>query len=130
MEAIKIAEQNTSGEIRVHIESECKTEVLIRAEKVFNKLKMHKTELQNGVLFYIASDSKHFAIIGDTGINQVVPNNFWESTKNLVLDYFSKGEMAKGISKGIIMAGEQLKKHFPSQENDINELSDEISIGK
>lgn len=127
MNAIREAESNTSGEIRVHIENKCKTEVLDRAAQVFDLLKMQKTVLRNGVLFYLAIRDKKFAILGDVGINAKVPENFWDEIKELMLEYFKKGEFADGLAQGIIRAGEQLKEHFKHQDDDVNELSDEIS---
>ncbi|MDA9066802.1 TPM domain-containing protein [Flavobacteriales bacterium] len=129
LEAIKIAETNTSGEIRVHLESECKGDVMERAQKVFTKLKMHKTELRNGVLFYVATESHHFAILGDNGIDEKVPASFWNETKELVISHLKNGERAAGLEAGILKAGEQLKTFFPYQSDDKNELSDEISTG-
>ena len=129
-EAIKAAELNTSGEIRLHIESELKGDIFDRAAYIFKLLEMHKTELRNGVLFYLALKSKKFAIIGDMGINHKVPDNFWDNIKEKVLSDFSEGKFTEGLVLGLNMAGEQLKKHFPHQENDVNELSDEISFGK
>jgi uncharacterized membrane protein len=129
-DAIRKAELNTSGEIRVHIESKCKIDVLDRAAMLFSSLNMHKTELRNGVLFYLATDNKKFAILGDAGINQKVPDNFWETIKISMLEHFQVGDFATGLEKGILMAGEQLKQHFAYQTNDVNELSDEISFGK
>lgn len=130
VEAIKQAEHNTSGEIRVHIEDTCKIDVLDRAADVFAMLKMHKTELRNGVLFYLSVEDRKFAILGDAGINAKVPSNFWESVKETVLEQFKLGNNTEGLVKGILMAGEKLKAHFPFQKNDVNELSDEISFGK
>lgn len=130
VEAIKQAELNTSGEIRVHVEETCNDDVLDRAAFVFSKLSMHKTQLRNGVLFYMAIKSRKFAILGDIGINQKVPENFWDSIKTHVLNQFKDGKHAQGLSDGIIMAGNQLKHHFPYQSDDVNELSDEISFGK
>jgi uncharacterized membrane protein len=129
-QAIKTAELNTSGEIRVHIESKCKINELDRAAHVFSILKMHQTELRNGVLIYLAFKDRKFAIIGDAGINAVVPDDFWESTKELMKSYFLKGEFAQGIIVGIDSVGEKLKQFFPYQTDDKNELSDEISFGK
>ena len=128
--AVKQAELNTSGEIRVHIEDKCKGDVLDRASFIFEKLKMHKTQLRNGVLFYLAVKNKKFAILGDAGINAVVPDDFWNEIKNTITDFFKQEQYAEGLSKGIIMAGEQLKSHFPYQSDDINELTDDISFGE
>jgi uncharacterized membrane protein len=130
VEAIKQAEHNTSGEIRVHIEKRCKIDVLDRAANVFAMLKMHKTKLRNGVLFYLSIEDRKFAILGDAGINAKVPENFWDSVKNTVLEQFKQGNQAEGLIRGILMAGEKLKTHFPFQKDDVNELSDEISFGK
>jgi len=127
--AIRAAELNTSGEVRVHIEKHCREDVLDRAAYIFKKLEMHKTELRNGVLFYLAVDDRKFAILGDAGINQKVPDDFWEEIKEKMAEKFKEGLFAEGLSQGIRMAGEQLKAHFPYQEDDVNELSDEISYG-
>lgn len=128
--AIRVAETNTSGEIRVHIEKNCKEDVLDRAAHWFEQLGMHKTKLRNGVLFYLAVEDHKFAILGDAGINQKVPIDFWEETKELVISKFKEGSYAEGLATGIIKAGEQLKQHFPFKSDDVNELSNEISFGK
>jgi uncharacterized membrane protein len=130
VKAVKQAELNTSGEVRVHIENSCKGDVLDRATDVFAMLKMHKTELRNGVLFYLALKDHKFAVLGDAGINAVVPDNFWESMKDIMVEHFSQKNYAVGLAKGIEMAGEKLKEHFPYQTDDINELPDDISFGK
>ena len=127
--AIKAAELNTSGEVRVHLDQHCEENVLDRAAFVFAKLKMHRTKLRNGVLFYLATESRKFAIIGDAGINQKVPDDFWDSIKEHVLAKFKECNFVDGLSEGIIKAGEKLKVHFPYQSDDINELSDDISFG-
>ncbi len=126
--AISLAEKNTSGEIRVHIENLCKGEVLDRAAFIFKLLEMHKTEKQNGVLIYLAVKSKKFAIIGDTGINKVVPAGFWDSIKQEMQELFILGKFSDGLCLGINKAGEQLKQFFPYLKGDTNELSDEISF--
>ncbi|WP_163717186.1 TPM domain-containing protein [Mangrovibacterium lignilyticum] len=129
-DAIKAAELDTSGEIRVHVEGRCKGEALDCAAYWFGQLKMHKTAARNGVLFYLAVSDRKFAILGDAGINAKVADDFWENIKEHMLFLFKEGRFADGLSEGIIMAGEQLKKHFPYQSDDVNELSDEISFGK
>ena len=128
--AIREAERNTSGEIRVHIEGKCKEDVMDRAAYLFEKLAMHKTVLRNGVLFYLAMKDHKFAILGDVGINRVTPENFWDDIKETLLEQFRMEKFIEGLSKGIKMAGEQLQAHFACQENDVNELSDDISFGK
>jgi uncharacterized membrane protein len=129
IDAIVVAEQNTSGEIRVHIEEKSEKPPMERAQEVFNLLKMDETELKNGVLFYVCVHTKKFAIIGDKGINEKVAADFWENTKELVISHFKEGKHKKGLIEGILLAGENLKKHFPKQANDSNELTNEISRG-
>ncbi len=128
--AIKEAEKNTSGEIQVHLENHCKEDVMDHAAYIFKTLKMHKTELRNGVLFYMAIKDHKFAILGDAGINNKVPENFWDDIKEHMLAHFKNGDLTAGLSEGIKMAGEQLAAHFPYQKDDENELPDEISFGK
>ena len=127
--AVMEAEKNTSGEIRVHIDNHCHGDVMDQAAWWFKKLKMHKTELRNGVLFYLAVKDRKFAILGDAGINAVTGDNFWDRIKEELLAEFMEGNFAQGLHRGILMAGEQLKEHFPYQEDDVNELSDDISFG-
>ena len=128
--AVKQAELNTSGEIKVHIERKCKEDVLDHAAFMFEKLEMHKTELRNGVLIYLAVEDRQLAILGDAGINMKVPKGFWEATRDVMISNFKNGDFAKGLSDGIIKAGEQLKAHYPYKKGDVNELSDDISFGE
>ena len=127
-EAIADAEKHTSGELRVCLEKTCSEEVLDRAAKYFYQLDMDKTKLRNGVLIYIAVVDRKFAIIGDAGINKVVPETFWDDTKLAMLEQFKFGKLVEGIAIGVKMAGEQLKKFFPHETDDTNELPDDIAF--
>lgn len=129
VDAIKAAEKNTSGEIRVHIDPSSDKDAFERAKEVFFELKMNETEAKNGVLFYLAIKEHKFAILGDEGIDKVVPDDFWDTTKDLVISEFKKGDFASGLQLGITEAGKRLKEFFPYQSDDVNELSDEISKG-
>jgi uncharacterized membrane protein len=126
--SIREAEKATSGEIRVHIETSLKVDVLDRAAWIFDKLGMNKTAERNGVLFYLAVEDRKFAILGDAGINSKVPAGFWDEISTVMSQNFRDGKFTEGLSEGIIMAGNQLKKFFPYSEDDINELPDEISF--
>ncbi len=128
--AIQEAEKETSGEIRLHLESHCKGDALERAIKIFARLKMHKTKLRNGTLIYLAVLDRKFSIFGDEGINKVVPENFWEDVKEEMRVDFVKGDFLNGVIKGIRRIGEKLKEYFPYQQDDVNELPDEISMGE
>ncbi|MCK9327043.1 MAG: TPM domain-containing protein [Bacteroidales bacterium] len=128
LQAILEAEKNTSGEIRVHLELFFKGDLMDHAVYIFNKLGMHKTALRNGVLFYIGLKNRQFAILGDQGINQVVPPGFWDRISDYMREEFAKGKFFEGLTQGILLAGEQLKAHFPIQADDRNELSNDISF--
>lgn len=129
IKAIREAESLTSGEIRVHLEKTDNGNTEGRAMEVFHYLKMDNTKLQNAVLIYVAVKDKSFAIYGDKGINNVVSDDFWESTKNTIQSHFKTGNFKEGLVFGILKAGEQLQKHFPWNHFDTNELSNEISKG-
>ena len=129
VEAIRVAEKNTSGEIRVHIEKTTSMDPYERAMEVFHQLKMDETELKNGVLIYLAVEDRHFVICGDKGINDLVVEDFWNTTKEIMKNHFKNGNFKQGLIDGILMAGEQLQKYFPWQQGDTNELSNEISKG-
>ena len=127
--AIRVAEKNTSGEIRVHIEASSEKNHDERSLEVFNLLKMNNTKDENAVLIYVAVNDKKFVIYGDKGINNVVPNDFWNTTKNVIQNHFKHGDFKQGLIDGILKAGEELQTHFPWQIDDENELSNEISKG-
>jgi len=127
VEAIRLAEKATSGEIRVHIEKRTSIAAFDRALEVFHELKMHETELKNGVLIYVAVKDHTFAICGDKGINDLVPADFWESTKEIMASHFKLGDFKQGLIEGVTKAGNQLKTFYPYRDNDSNELSNEIS---
>ncbi|MFB5945294.1 TPM domain-containing protein [Albibacterium profundi] len=125
--AINLAENRTSGEIRLCVEKKCAGDVIEQATKRFRQLDMHKTALKNGILIFLALDDHKFAIIGDAGIDQKVPENFWQETKDLMVDYFKKDLYVDGLVAGIDRAGKQLKTFFPRSDDDINELPDDIA---
>lgn len=126
--SLKAFEMQTSGEIRVHIETHCHGDVLDRAATVFEKLGMIKTKERNGILFYLAINDRKFAIIGDAGINKHVTEDFWETVKLKMLDHFKEGKFSNGLIEGIEMAGNELKKYYPFRTGDQNELPDDISF--
>ncbi len=130
VEAIRVAEKNTSGEIRVHIEKTTSIDSYERAMEVFHLLKIDETQLKNGVLIYLAVKDKSFVICGDKGINDLVPKDFWDTTKDVMASHFKKGDFKQGLVDGITKAGEQLQKYFPFEDGDIDELSNEISLGE
>jgi len=127
--AIAAAEKNTSGELRVHLEKVCTEDPVQRAIAVFEKLGMQRTAARNGVLIYVALQSNQLAIIGDKGINEKVPSDFWDSTRDLMIQHFKEGQITIGLCAAISEAGKQLAAYFPYQDNDQNELSNDISFG-
>ena len=127
VEAIRQAELNTSGEIKVHIENHCHENVEERSLFVFNRLKMDETKQRNGVLIYLAVKDQKFAILGDEGINNVVEDTFWNDIRDMMVAEFKQGRFAEGLEQGILRCGEKLKTYFPYQSDDVNEIPDEIS---
>ena len=129
IQAIKQAELNTSGEIKVHVESKCNDHPLERGDEVFEQLKLHETRQRNGVLFYLAIQEKKFAIIADEGINEEVEFDFWDNIKAKMQEAFQKGDIVGGLTQGISETGQALRKYFPYLDDDENEISDDISQG-
>jgi uncharacterized membrane protein len=127
IQAIRAAERNTSGEIRVHLEKTLEEDVLIEAQRAFTKLGMHETAARNAVLIFIAPEHRKFAIIGDEGINQVVGEDFWKEERDLMQRHFRRNEYTEGTCQAIAQVGDKLKTYFPYQDDDRNELPDEIS---
>jgi len=129
LQAIAEAEQNTSGEIRIHLQRNKKGDIMQNAIQTFKKLGMHKTALRNGILFYIDIDRKEFAVVGDEGIHRKVAPGFWQTLAETLRHHFSHGQYTEGIIAAILQAGEALKQYFPYRPGDINELPDDISFG-
>jgi uncharacterized membrane protein len=127
-DAIVAAETHTSGEIRVHVENHCKGDSIKRAEKVFEKLKMHATAERNGVLFYLAVLDRTFVIYGDVGIHAKVEEGFWDSIRDHMLKHFKEKRFTTGLCEGIQLAGNKLQEHFPHKRDDKDELSNDVSF--
>ncbi|MEO8823301.1 MAG: TPM domain-containing protein [Ginsengibacter sp.] len=130
--AIRDAETQTSGEVRIFVESRCKyVDALDRAKEIFDNLEMEKTDLRNGVIFYIAIKDKQLAIFADKGIHEATGDEYWKNAVKEILSVFSKENITEGITTSIYKIGEALKTYFPyNQEIDKNELPDEIIFGK
>jgi uncharacterized membrane protein len=124
---IRKAEEKTSGEIRVHLDCCAREETLEKAKKVFYRLGMTRTEHRNGVLIYLATEHRKFAILGDEGIHRVVPENYWEDVRDKMQGHFQEGRFLEGICLGIREIGDKLKIHFPVEKSDRNELPNTIS---
>jgi uncharacterized membrane protein len=127
IQAIQEAEKNTSGEIRIHLLRSVKGNVMETAKNIFHNIGMTKTQDRNGVLFLLSIKDHQLAILGDYGIHEKVTPDFWDEVRDVVLAEFKQGRFAEGLQKGIQRCGDKLKKFFPYQTNDKNELSDGIS---
>lgn len=127
---ISLAEEKTSGEIRVFIDEKCRIDVLDRAAYIFKQLEMDKTQERNGVLIYLASRDRKFAIIGDKGINEKVPENFWNAIRDTMQQLLKNKNYFEAVRNAIEQSGTELAKFFPRKEDDQNELSNEILFGK
>ncbi|HYH16146.1 MAG TPA: TPM domain-containing protein [Flavisolibacter sp.] len=131
-EAIRLAEQRTSGEVRLFIESKCKyVNALDRAKELFFQLQMDKTVDRNASLIYIAMKDRQAAVFGDEGIHQRVGQKYWEEEINKMLLNFKEQHIVDGICQCIADIGDALHQHFPyDRVTDKNELPDDIVFGK
>lgn len=132
VEGIQKAEQRTSGEIRVFVESKCRfMDALDRAREIFFKLKMQETAERNGTLIYVAVDDRQAAVFGDEGIHQRVGQEYWETEIVKMMVHFKNENLVSGICQVIYDLGEALYQNFPyNSATDKNELPDEIVFGK
>lgn len=130
-EAIARMEKACSSEIRVHIEPKLRgRDIRWVAERTFERLGMTRTRLRNGVLLFVAAEDQQFAILGDQGIDEHVPPNFWNDVVASVADRFKKEQFTEGILEAVERVGSQLCLYFPIQAGDVNELSNEVSFGR
>lgn len=128
VQAIRDAEQKTSGEIRVHVLPKGGADIRKFAERTFERLGMTKTALRNGVLLFIATEEQRFVILGDKGIDEKVPSGFWDEISAKLTIRFKNGEFTDGIVEAIAAAGEHLKKYFPRAADDVDELPDQVDV--
>jgi uncharacterized membrane protein len=131
-DAIHNAEQRTSGEVRIYVESHCNyVDPVLRAKEVFLSLKMYETAEKNGVLVYVAMKDRQLAVYGDDGIHNKVGNSFWNAQVQKMIHHFNSKNFAEGIAEIILEIGEALKNHFPyDAATDKNELPDDIVFGR
>ena len=131
VQAIRFAEKQTSGEVRIFVESHCSyIQPIDRAKELFAELKMTATKDRNGVLLYFAMKDRQMAIWGDEGIHQKMGQGFWEKEVAKILADFKREHFVEGICNMIQAVGEALKKNFPYASDDKNELDDTIVFGK
>lgn len=128
LDAIRESEKMSSAEIRLHVDSHCECETMERAKELFQILHMHETENRNGVLIYLAVADRQVSIIGDSGIDDLTSEGYWDDELQQLLDYFKRNDFIAGIVKIVSSVGAKLATHFPVEEGDVNELSDEISF--
>lgn len=129
-DAISQAERTTSGEIRVHIEDHIEEDVVDHAAYIFQELGMHRTRERNGILIYVCVADRLVAVVGDKGINEKVPEGFWDGTVEVLRTHFAAGKQAEGLCEAVRMVGERLSTFFPPQVDDRNELSNEVTYGR
>jgi uncharacterized membrane protein len=127
--AIETAEQNTSGEIRVHIDESCDKDAFERGVEIFHELNMHETQLRNGILIYIDFTHRKFAIVGDKGIHEHVGEEFWISTKDLMLAQFKQQNFLLGVVESVQIVGEKLSAYFSASDSNPDELSNQVTVG-
>jgi uncharacterized membrane protein len=131
VQAIRAAEKQTSGEVRVFIESRCSyVDPVERAKEIFFELKMEKTKDRNAVLLYIAMRDRQLALFADEGIYEKCGQAYWEMEVKVMLQNFKDNAIAKGIIDCVSHVGQTLKEKFPFEKTDKNELPDEIIFGK
>lgn len=132
VDAIRMAEQQTSGEIRIYVESKNPmVDVVERAEEVFYKLKMEHTEHRNGVLLYMAIKHKELALFGDEGIYNATGEEYWKQNVASIIAGITEEKMIESVCNAVLQIGKTLKEKFPYEKNtDKNELPDEIVFGK
>ncbi|MFN4362395.1 TPM domain-containing protein [Chryseobacterium hispalense] len=128
VEAIQSAEENSTGEIRVHIDSNTDSDQAKTAFRVFEELCMGKTTERNAVLFHVNFEQKYLTIIGDTGIHEKVHQSYWDHLHDYITSEFAKGNYYKALKSAILETGLELKKHFPVTGENPNELSNEITF--
>lgn len=121
------AEKKTSGEIRVHLNRFCGKDVMEKAKEVFFRLGMHRTENRNGILIYIATAERRFAILGDQGIHGHLTNAYWNHLRDEMQVFFREGRFLEGLCFAIRKIGAELQKHFPAAPQDVNELPNQVS---
>ena len=127
-DAITAAERHTTGEICVHVTPRCRGNVMKRAARTFNRLHLYTTKRRNAVLIFVAYEDRKFAILGDTAINEAVPEGFWDGEVEELGRFLKAGRQVDGLCEIIAHMGEKLSMYFPGERDDENELSNEVTF--
>ena len=132
VQVIRLAEQQTSGEIKVYVEARNPlVDPLQRAKELFFKQQMEQTRHRNAVLLYLALKHKEMALYGDEGIHNAVDDSYWNDTVKKMAHEFKKGDVTSAIVRCVEEIGNALKEKFPfDNNNDKDELSDSVMIGE
>jgi uncharacterized membrane protein len=126
--AVALAEAETSGEVRVHLERRLSAgDALTRARQVFTGLGMERTRERNGVLIYLAVADHHLAVLGDDGIHACVGPGYWDRLRDLLVERLRQGRVREALVEAVAEVGQALRAHFPRRPDDTNELSDRVS---
>lgn len=128
-EAIRAAETQTSGEVRVSISPPFWGDVRSAAEHAFARMGMTRTRQRNAVLFFVVPSRRKFAVIGDSGIHEKVGQQFWDSLTADMTEHFRHDDFTGGLVRAIRAVAEELALHFPWHEGDKNELPDLVDTG-
>ena len=122
-------EQQTSCEVRIHLETLNDADLLDRAAFVFDHLGMRKTQQRNAILIYIQITPSKLALLGDSGLH-FVSQETWETWTAQLSHSFKECSFESGIRQVLEMIVQEVKGNFPYQLDDINELSNQISQSK
>jgi len=127
VQAIREAEKETSGEIRVYVQrGKLDGDALPAAQKKFDQLGMHKTRDRNGVLIYVAPRAHKFAVVGDQAIHEKCGDALWQSVVAKMRDHFKNERFSDAIVDAIRDIGDVLSQHFPRKGDDKNEMPDAL----
>lgn len=95
-----------------------------RAIHAFHEKRLHRTREENGILIFISLLERRVWILGDRGINAVIPPERWTSLASVLASGIREGRMVETLVTTITEVGAILKKQFPHRTDDRNELPD------
>jgi uncharacterized membrane protein len=90
---------------------------------------MHETVLRAGVLIYLALEDHQLAIVGDDGIHARVGDGYWERIRDRMIERLRGGAARDAVVQAVADVGAVLAREFPRRPDDVDELSNEVSLG-
>jgi uncharacterized membrane protein len=111
--AVQSAEKDTSVRIVVYISHRRVTDPMKAGHQAFKKLKLETEQEKAGLLFFIAPQSRKFAVLGGTALHEKLGQAWWDRLVQVLSADFRREKFTDGLVSVLDEIAPALKLHFP-----------------